>query len=286
MTHAGHGRPNTRRSDGGDRCGPLLDELQSNPQLPRVIDYLLGGRDSYGNDRQLAQQLLAVSPHLRSTALANIRHRTAAVTTLTRDLGIVQLLVLGCGQPTQFGPHSEELPLPHEVAARFQSSVRTVYVDIDPIVRAHVNAYLPANSRTVLGDISDMDSVLDHPTLHEHLDLRQPLGVLCHGTLASLDDDATRHTMKRLRDQLPTGSAISITHPTADMDSSMNEVSRLLADAQITYRTRTIDQICTLLGDLPAHAPGIVPTALWETAGISPSGMLPSQGYAVLLLNL
>jgi hypothetical protein len=43
------------------------------PNVGRIYDALLGGKDNYADDRQAADQLLAVVPDARAAAWANRR---------------------------------------------------------------------------------------------------------------------------------------------------------------------------------------------------------------------
>ncbi len=47
----------------GTGTGPAPNELNTNvPQSARVYDYLLGGKDNFPADREVAEQVLAIAP--------------------------------------------------------------------------------------------------------------------------------------------------------------------------------------------------------------------------------
>ena len=89
----------------------------------RMYDYLLGGKDNFSADRELAQQYLALYPHGRTAALENRAFMRRVVTWLTRDVGVRQYLDIGTGIPTS--------PNVHEVAQGLIAQSRVVYVDND-----------------------------------------------------------------------------------------------------------------------------------------------------------
>ncbi|HEV2919380.1 MAG TPA: SAM-dependent methyltransferase, partial [Actinomycetota bacterium] len=64
---------------------------------------------------------------------------------------------------------------------------RVVYVDNDPIVLAHARALLPSQdvgeTAFIMADLRQPKSILDHPTLTQTLDLRQPVAVVLVGVL-------------------------------------------------------------------------------------------------------
>jgi hypothetical protein len=88
-----------------------------------MYDYLLGGKDNFAADRDLAEQYLSVYPHGRTAALENRAFMRRVVTWLTRDIGIRQYLDIGTGLPTS--------PNLHEVVQGINPRSRVVYVDND-----------------------------------------------------------------------------------------------------------------------------------------------------------
>ena len=88
-----------------------------------MYDYLPGGKDNFGGDRDLAERYLSVYPHARTAALEHRAFIRRAVTWLTRDVGIRQYLDVGAGIPTS--------PNLHEIAQGIATPSRVVYVDND-----------------------------------------------------------------------------------------------------------------------------------------------------------
>src|SRR5580692_1570333 len=108
----------------------------------RIYDYLLGGKDNFAVDRELAELQLRIQPQILDSAR-----------------GIRQFLDIGTGLPTS--------PNTHEIAA---PDSRVVYVDNDPMVFLHAEALMADNESTtvVRADMRDSDDVL--AAARQHLD--------------------------------------------------------------------------------------------------------------------
>ena len=78
------------------------DALIASPA--RVNNHLLGGKDNYAADRELADALLAVLPRLRAAVHADRAFVHRAVGVLV-GRGIRQFLDIGCGLPTSENVH-------------------------------------------------------------------------------------------------------------------------------------------------------------------------------------
>jgi hypothetical protein len=118
---------------------PLLDT--SNPNIARVYDYWLGGKDNYEADRAEADRLIAVYPRLPLLARQSRLFLARAVQWLAQQ-GVTQFLDLGCGLPT--GQNT------HEIAQAVHPDCHVVYVDADPIVMTHARALLRAPGVTAI----------------------------------------------------------------------------------------------------------------------------------------
>ena len=119
----------------------------------RVYDYLLGGKDNFAADRELAEANLRILPQTLDSARANRKFQVRAVRFL-RDSGIRQFLDVGTGLPTS--------PNTHEIALDGCPGARVVYVDDNPVVFVHAEALMADNQATsvVRGDLRDADAVL------------------------------------------------------------------------------------------------------------------------------
>jgi S-adenosyl methyltransferase len=80
----------------------VADFDASKPSIARVYDYVLGGKDNFAADRELADQFIAISPDSPPTAREN-RDLIAGAVRWAAEQGIGQFIDLGCGLPTEPG---------------------------------------------------------------------------------------------------------------------------------------------------------------------------------------
>src|ERR1017187_7975533 len=108
--------------------GPLVQFDARKANIARAYDYILGGKDNYAVDRELAAKMLEVYPLAGVLARENRAFLALAIDYVSRQ-GVGQFLDVGAGLPTS--------PNTHEVACRVNPDARAVYVDNDPIVISH-----------------------------------------------------------------------------------------------------------------------------------------------------
>ncbi len=104
------------------------------PNVARIYDRLLGGKDNFAADRAAAAQLIAAIPDIAAIARDNRAFLMRVVRYLTAEAGIRQFLDLGGGLPTQSNVH--------QVAQQVASDTRVAYIDYDPVVWSHGQALL------------------------------------------------------------------------------------------------------------------------------------------------
>jgi len=103
------------------------------PNVARVYDYWLGGKDHFPADRAEAERLLGIYPPLRDLVRENRAFVIQAVSWAARQ-GISQFIDLGAGLPAA--------PAVHQAARKVLPAARVAYVDIDPVVLSHARALL------------------------------------------------------------------------------------------------------------------------------------------------
>lgn len=261
----------------------LPEDWFRRPAVARIDNFLTGGCDNYFPDRHLAGLLMKSAPWLSNMVKINQRHRPHVVTTLARDLGITQFLDLGCGLPSGWNKKRQghDPALTYEAARSVHEDARVVYVDNDLMVCAHANfsmtEYLSTDA--VQADIRKIDELLDAPSIQD-FDRSQPIVALAHDLLPWVSDQEAEAAMAALREWLPAGSAISVTHATTDMaPEAMQDLVDHYAEAGIVYRPRSLEQIQAFLGPWSALPPGIVPTAQWR-AGHRNVHRMPSAAHS------
>ena len=133
----------------------------STPNVARIYDYLLGGKDNYAADREAVDAVLKIAPEMGFTARANRAFLGRAVRYLTQEAGIRQFLDIGTGIPTAGNTH--------HVAQAAAPESRVVYVDYDPIVLAHARALLTSTdagaTEYIDADLRDTQVILGQAAL-------------------------------------------------------------------------------------------------------------------------
>jgi SAM-dependent methyltransferase len=226
-----------------------------------MYDYYLGGKDNFEADRVAAEQVLAVLPAQRRSAIENRRFLRRVVRYLAGEAGIDQFLDIGVGLPTQGAVH--------EVAHEINPDARVVYADFDPVVVSHANALLYQRDLSVVveGDLRKPAGLLASPVVREHLDFRRPVAVLLLAVLHFVsDDDDPAAIVARLRDAVPPGSHLVISHVGLDLVDKA-----VAARAMEIYRRanepiwpRSHEEIQGFFGDWELLEPGLVPKHLWR----------------------
>ena len=136
-------------------AGILPASGAARPNIARVYNAVLGGKDNYAADRAEADRLLALYPGLRQKVRENRLFLATAARWLAAECGIRQYLDLGSGLPTD-GSNT------HQVVHAVSPTCGVAYVDIDPVAVAHADALLATSERVqaVRGDLADPAAIL------------------------------------------------------------------------------------------------------------------------------
>ena len=101
----------------------------SKPNVARVYDYFLGGKDNFAADREFAQAAMQIAPKAPLSALNNREFLGRVVRFLVGEAGITQLLDIGSGLPTrgqrQRGAHALNPACASCTSTMTRSSTRT-----------------------------------------------------------------------------------------------------------------------------------------------------------------
>jgi hypothetical protein len=232
------------------------------PHSARIYDYWLGGKDNFAVDRAVGEAMMQAIPGMRYMAGENRKFVHRAARDLVDKEGIRQFLDVGTGIPTR--------PNLHEIAQRIEPTTRVVYVDNDPIVLVHARALMisteQGRSEYISADLRDPQSILGDPVLSETLDLSRPVGLTLIAILMLLaDGDDPWGKVAALRDAMPSGSCLAITHPTADFNPvEMGAAVAAATGAGMTLVARTKDEVLRFFGDWELLEPGLVPVSSWR----------------------
>ena len=249
----------------------------SRPHPARMYDYFLGGRDNYEIDREAAERIIDVAPGVVLGARSNRDFLQRAVRHLVKG-GVRQIIDIGTGIPTS--------PNTHEVAHACSPDVRVAYIDNDPIVATHAGARLLGTGNTgfFLGDMRDPGTILRHPTISELIDFDQPVALMLVSVLHFVTDEEDPAGMiGTLRDALPEGSHLVLSHATADFHPSESvEVAEVYKKATASLTPRTHAEVLALFDGFDLVDPGLVQVHEWRPDGPvdpTPVGVYGAVGH-------
>jgi O-methyltransferase involved in polyketide biosynthesis len=236
----------------------------SRPNIARVYDYWLGGKDNFAADRELAEKMCEINPGVPAMVRDN---RAFAIQAVTRaaESGITQFLDLGAGLPTR--------PSLDEAARAVNPAARIAYVDYDPVVVSHATALL-ANRPGITAasaDLTDPAAVLAHPEVRAVIDPGQPVCVIMACTLHFLEPAAARAVTAAYMDRVAAASqiAVSVVHIAS---------ARMRATPSSTYTAGTFfnhdhQELAAWLAGWQLLPPGVSEARRWVSqVGGSPAG--------------
>jgi hypothetical protein len=235
------------------------------PNIARVYDYHLGGKDNFAVDREMAELALRQVPEANALGQANRGFLRRAVRYMVMQAGVRQFLDIGSGLPTQGNVH--------EVAQEAEPRARVVYVDNDPVVLVHARALLGSASGTeiITADLRSPEDIIDNPRVRKFIDFDQPVGLLLISILHHVNDDEDPLGITdRLRAPLAPGSHMAISHfcnpgSARPEDAALAvECEKLFTEKFGTGRWRTPEEIIAYFGDFELLEPGLVPMPHWR----------------------
>jgi len=242
----------------------------STPNVARIYDYLLGGKDNFAADREAARRLVEAIPDAAEIARDNRSFLGRVVRYLATEGGIRQFLDLGAGLPTQANVH--------ELAQGVAPQARVVYVDNDPVVASHGRALLASGDQVgmVLGDLRDPAGILRHPDVLGLLDLARPIAVLCTSILHFVADEAEPHKIiAEYRDRMAPGSYLAVSHGTREEDPAgeAGQAEGVYRRASAQLRVRPLPEVLRFFDGFELVDPGLTWIAEWRPEpGTAPAG--------------
>ena len=230
--------------------------------VARVYNYWLGGKDNFAADRAAGEAAMKAFPAIGQSARSNRAFLARAIGFLAEEAGIRQFLDIGTGIPAANNTH--------EVAQSIAPESKVVYVDNDPIVLTHARALLashPAGSTDYVdADLRDPRKILESATL---LDFSQPVAVMMMAILQHIGDhEDPEQVVATLKDALPAGSYLTISHPASDIDAeAMAKMAASLNQTmaeKVTFRDR--ETVARFFDGLELVDPGLVQASKWRPA--------------------
>jgi S-adenosyl methyltransferase len=244
----------------GDGVPWYLDA--SVPNVARVYDFLLGGKDNYAVDREAGKELVRLVPDALTACYNNRQFLKRVVRFLAGEAGIRQFIDIGPGLPTRGSVH--------EVAQDIRADARILYVDYDPVVVSHARALLAHDPTAVAinRDLREPGQILTHPALHALMDSSEPVAVLLVAVLHFLrDDDKPYEVVEEIKAAVPAGSYLVVSHVTADDIAAdvAQDVNELYERTTAPGAARTRSEIARFFEGLEMVEPGLVNVSEWRS---------------------
>jgi S-adenosyl methyltransferase len=236
----------------------------SKPNIARMNDYFLGGKDNFAADRRAAEQLLALAPELKTLATENRRFLGRAVRYLAEQ-GVRQFFDIGSGLPTRQNTH--------EVARAVIPGARVVYVDSDPVVISHSRAILACDELTAVveGDILHPEEIVADCHVRRIVDFDEPMAIMLFGALHFIPHcDDPHRSVAWLRDAIPAGSYLALSHAVFDgrpqAARPIEEIYRDILESRGAHGSRTTDDVRRFFDGFELVDPGLVGVRRWRPA--------------------
>jgi SAM-dependent methyltransferase len=253
-------------ADGTARGGEIPPGIDvTKPNVARVYNYLIGGKDHFAVDRAMGDLTVSQEPDAMLSGREHRAFLNRVVRYLAAEAGVRQVIDVGSGLPTADNTH--------QVALRANPSTRVVYVDNDPVVVVHAQAIIGSTdtTRVIHGDIRDPQAILRHPQVREFIDFSRPVGVLLMSILHHISDAEDPDGIARaFRDAVAGGSYLAISH-FCNPGKANPEQARIAAESELLFsenlgtgRWRSPAEITAFFGEFRLVDPGLVPLPDWR----------------------
>jgi hypothetical protein len=238
---------------------PGIDTETAN--IARVYDWWLGGDHNFRADQDAARAMIAVEPNARAIARANRGFLGRAVRFLAAEAGIRQFLDIGSGIPTASNVH--------QVAQDTAAGARVVYADADDVAVAHSRLMLEDNpgATIIQADLREPAKILADPETQLLLDFTRPVAVLLVAVLHFIPDaDHPYQSVATLRDALPSGSYLVISHACRDAMPDVASAAETVYKSRVPSqgRARTREEIARFFHGFSLIDPGLVWMSQWR----------------------
>lgn len=235
------------------------------PNVARIYDCLLGGKDNYAADREAAEQLRKLIPQAARAARENRLFLQRVVRYLVEQAGIRQIIDIGAGLPAEANVH--------QMAQRLAPGTRVVYVDNDPVVVSHGQALLAKNANVAMvkSDLRTPREMMTDPGLANLIDFSGPVAVLMLASLHFVTDSENPNAILRLwRETMRRGSCLAISHITADEvePAKAKAAQDVYASASAPAVPRTLAQVESFFDGFELLPPGVVNIDSWPVPAV------------------
>ena len=225
------------------------------PNMARIYDYWLGGKDHFPADRAEAERLLGIYPPLRDLVRENRAFVVQAVGWAARQ-GICQFIDLGAGLPAS--------PAVHQAARKVMPLARVAYVDVDPVVLSHARALVATSDgvTAVAADLRDPGAVLADPVLRTVIDPDRPVCFILGAVLHFMDAGAARAVTAGYARLMTPGSCLVISVASFDDEDLGKQLAAEYTAA--AWHNHTPADVESFFAGLQLVGPGVTEAQTWR----------------------
>lgn len=248
------------------------------PNVARIYDYYLGGKDNFAVDREAARRVLGAAPDVPLAALENRAFLQRAARFLVFEAGISQFIDIGPGLPTQGNLH--------QIVHQYNSDAHVVYVDNDPVVLAHCRSLLQGDrTRTISGDVRAPEQIFANQELQSFINLSEPVALCLTLVLHFIrESDDPYQIMAKLTGALAAGSYLLLSHVTGDERdvATISQITDVYDEATAPLVPRSRDEFIRFFDGFTILPPGVVFLSQWRPSNKSHPEVGTHWAYAGL----
>ncbi len=251
---------------------PLKPFDTTRPNIARAYGYLLGGKDHFAADREMADKLVAIYPGVRQMVRDN-RWFLARALDYVLAQGIRQYVDLGAGLPTS--------PAVHEIVRRRDGTAGVVYVDNDPVVLNHLWALAASGDdhvAAVARDLGKPAAVLDAVQATGLIGLTEPVCLILAMVLHFMDAPTARDLAAAYISGLAPGSHVIITVGCGDPAIGA-QITRIYDAAPV--HNHTPEDVASFFTGLDLIKPGIADARAWMPGWSTPAPFTQRAGQVL-----
>ncbi len=244
----------------------------SRPNVARAYDYLLGGKDNFAADRELAEKILAIYPASRQMVRENRRFLVRALDYVLAQ-AISGYVDLGAGLPTS--------PAVHDIVRRYDNTAAVLYVDNDPVVISHLWALActaDARVEAIAADLAAPATVLRHIRTAGQIDLAEPVCLILAMVLHFMDAPTARDLVAAYTAELAAGSYVVLS--VARGEPAIGDQITRAYDAA-TIHNHTPEDVASFFTGLDLVPPGVCDARAWMSGWATPAPFWDRAGQVL-----
>ncbi|MBV9384488.1 MAG: SAM-dependent methyltransferase [Streptosporangiaceae bacterium] len=248
---------------------PVAPFDPSKPNIARAYDFILGGKDNFAADREVASKILEAYPLTGVLVRESRSFLIRAVDYVSRQ-GVTQFIDVGSGLPTS--------PNTHEVAYEADPDACVVYVDNDPVVIAHARALLAADGCVAVapGDVHDPEAILASVRKTGVVDLDKPVCVILAMLLHFLDPAEAANRTAAFVHAIAPGSYMIMSVGVNNNDPELGARFAAAYTAAPLYLHKH-DDVAGYFAGLEIVEPGLTEARFWRSPSPPPAESRPAD---------